>query len=532
MSPDTQDSVLGLQSSALRSGGIAILDFGSQYTQLIARRVREQGVYAEVFACDADADHVNTHAPNGYILSGGPNSIYEDGAPQLPAYLLESGLPVLGICYGMQALTYALGGVVANAPHREYGFAQIEHRRSDNPLFNGIPDQIDVWMSHGDRIERPPQGFEPLAHSDNSPYAAMGNTTRGLYAVQFHPEVNHTPQGAQILRNFVFDICHCEAKWTPAAFITDSVARIRERVGGERVLLALSGGVDSAVAGALLHRAIGDQLVSVFVNTGLLRQDEPEQVVQVFRDEEGMNLIAADATEEFLDALRGITEPEAKRKIIGKLFIDTFSAQARRLEAEGVRFLAQGTIYPDVIESAASSNKSRVIKSHHNVGGLPPDLHFELIEPLRDLFKDEVRAVGTELGLPDSIVWRQPFPGPGLAVRCLGEITWERLETLRAADAIFRDELERAGMLRNGTAQAFAVLLPVKSVGVMGDNRTYEEVIALRAVTTDDFMTADWARLPYDLIARASSRIVNSVRGVNRVVYDVTSKPPGTIEWE
>ena len=532
MSPDAQDAALGTPSSVLRSGGIAILDFGSQYTQLIARRVREQGVYAEVFACDAAADHVNTHQPQGYILSGGPNSIYEDGAPQLPAYLIESGLPVLGICYGMQALTYALGGVVAHAPHREYGFARIEHRSADNPLFNGIPDQIDVWMSHGDRIERPPQGFEPLAHSDNSPYAAMGDTSRGLYAVQFHPEVNHTPQGAQILRNFIFDICGCEAKWTPAAFIEDSITRIRERVGGERVLLALSGGVDSAVAGALLHRAIGEQLVSVFVNTGLLRQDEPEQVVQVFRDQEGMNLIAADATEEFLDALHGITEPEAKRKVIGKLFIDTFSAQARRLEAEGVRFLAQGTIYPDVIESAASSNQSRVIKSHHNVGGLPPDLHFELIEPLRDLFKDEVRAVGTELGLPDSIVWRQPFPGPGLAVRCLGDITWERLETLRAADAIFREELDRAGMLRNGTAQAFAVLLPVKSVGVMGDERTYEEVIALRAVTTDDFMTADWARLPYDLIARASSRIVNNVRGVNRVVYDVTSKPPGTIEWE
>ncbi len=369
MSPDAQPSV-STQPTELRSGGIAILDFGSQYTQLIARRVREQGVYAEVFACDASADHVNTHQPQGYILSGGPNSIYEDGSPQLPDYILASGLPVFGICYGMQALTYALGGVVAHAPHREYGFAQIEHRSTDNPLFNGIPDQIDVWMSHGDRIERPPQGFEALAHSDNSPYAAMGDTSRGLYAVQFHPEVNHTPQGAQILRNFIFDICGCEAKWTPAAFIEDALARIRARVGGERVLLALSGGVDSAVAGALLHRAIGEQLVSVFVNTGLLRQDEPEQVVQVFRDQEGMNLIAVDTTEDFLDALHNVTEPEAKRKIIGKLFIDTFSAQARQLEAEGVRFLAQGTIYPDVIESAASSNKSRVIKSHHNVGGL------------------------------------------------------------------------------------------------------------------------------------------------------------------
>jgi GMP synthase (glutamine-hydrolysing) len=529
---DSQDSVLGTQHSALRSGGIAILDFGSQYTQLIARRVREQGVYAEVFPCDADSEKVNVHQPQGYILSGGPNSIYEDGAPQMPAYILNSGLPVLGICYGMQALTHSLGGVVAGSDHKEFGMAKIVHEAGDNPLFNGIPDEIDVWMSHGDRIEQPPQGFATLAHSGNSPFAAMGDTARNLYGIQFHAEVRHTPQGAQILRNFVLGICGCEAKWSAAAFIEDALSRIRSRVGSERVLLALSGGVDSAVAGALLNRAIGDQLVSVFVNTGLLRKDEPEQVVQVFRDEQKMNLIAVDATEAFLDALHGNTEPEAKRKIIGKLFIDTFSEQARQLEADGVRFLAQGTIYPDVIESAASSNQSKVIKSHHNVGGLPPDLNFELIEPLRDLFKDEVRAVGTELGLPDAIVWRQPFPGPGLAVRCLGDITWERLETLRAADAIFREELENAGMLRTGTSQAFAVLLPVKSVGVMGDNRTYEEVIALRAVTTDDFMTADWARLPYDLLARASSRIVNEVRGVNRVTYDITSKPPGTIEWE
>ncbi len=530
MQTESQSSVLSPSSSALRSGGVAILDFGSQYTQLIARRVREQGVYAEVFPCDAAIEKVNVHQPKGYILSGGPNSIYEEGAPQMPPYVLQSGLPVLGICYGMQALTQALGGVVAGSQQKEFGLARITHTHGNNPLFSGVPDEIDVWMSHGDRIEQPPQGFTPLAHSDNSPYAAMGDFARKLYGVQFHVEVKHTPQGAQILRNFIFDVCGCAAKWSAAAFVEDAIRTIRERVGGERVLLALSGGVDSAVAGALLHRAIGEQLVSVFVNTGLMRQDEPEQVVQVFRDQQHMHLIAVDATEEFLDSLRGVTEPEAKRKLIGKLFIDTFSAQARDLEAEGVRFLAQGTIYPDVIESAAASNKSKVIKSHHNVGGLPPDLHFELIEPLRDLFKDEVRAIGTELGLPDAIVWRQPFPGPGLAVRCLGEITWERLETLRAADAIFREEL--GGALRDGTAQAFAVLLPVKSVGVMGDNRTYEEVIALRAVTTDDFMTADWARLPYELLAKASSRIVNEVRGVNRVVYDITSKPPGTIEWE
>lgn len=518
----------------LRQGGIAILDFGSQYTQLIARRVREQGVYAEVFPCDVDQARVTAHDPRGFILSGGPNSIYEPDAPGLPPYLLASGKPILGICYGMQALTHALGGVVAAAQTREYGTALIMHSGGDNPLFNGMPPELRVWMSHGDRIEKPPDGFEPLASSENSPYAAMGDTGRGLYGVQFHPEVQHTPLGAQMLRNFIFDVCACDAKWSPAAFIDDAVDSIRARVGGERVLLALSGGVDSAVAGALLNRAIGDRLVAVFVNTGLLRQGEPEQVVRVFGDEQGLNLIPVDATEDFLDALRDLTDPELKRKRIGALFIDVFAAQARRLETElgVIRFLAQGTIYPDVIESAASSGKSRVIKSHHNVGGLPDDLHFQLIEPLRDLFKDEVRAVGTALGLPDAIVWRQPFPGPGLAVRCLGTITWERLETLRAADAIFREELERIGMLRTGTAQSFAVLLPVKSVGVMGDNRTYEEVIALRSVTTDDFMTADWARLPYDVLARVSSRIVNEVRGVNRVVYDVTSKPPGTIEWE
>jgi len=518
----------------LRQGGIAILDFGSQYTQLIARRVREQGVFAEVFACDADAAKINGHQPSGYILSGSPHSVYEPDAPQLPTHLLDTGKPILGICYGMQALTHALGGIVAAGQIREYGAAQIMHTGGDNPLFNGLQPEINVWMSHGDRIEQPPPGFIPFATSEGSPYAAMGDVERGYYGIQFHPEVRHTALGTQILRNYIFDVCACEAKWSPAAFIDDAVSAIRAKVGDARVLLALSGGVDSAVAGALLNKAIGERLIAVFVNTGMLRKDEPEQVVNVFRDEQHINLIAVDATEEFLDALRGVTEPEQKRKIIGKKFIDTFADQAKQLEAdlENIKFLAQGTIYPDVIESAGSSTKSRVIKSHHNVGGLPDDLQFELVEPLRDLFKDEVRAVGTTLGLPDSVVWRQPFPGPGLAVRCLGELTWERLETLRHADAIFREELERQGLLRTGTAQSFAVLLPVKSVGVMGDNRTYEEVIALRSVTTDDFMTADWARLPYELLARVSSRIVNEVRGVNRVVYDITSKPPGTIEWE
>jgi GMP synthase (glutamine-hydrolysing) len=516
-----------------RSGGIAVLDFGSQYTQLIARRVRDLGVYAEVFPFDADSAKVNQHKPRGYILSGGPNSIYQPGAPQMPKWLLNKDkarlVPTLGVCYGMQAITHALGGQVAPAEAREYGFAHITHTE-DNPLLHGLPPTLNVWMSHGDRIEQPPPGFVTLAHSDNSPYAAMGDPSRGLYGVQFHPEVAHTQHGTDILGNFVFTVCGCEAHWSPAAFIDDAIQAIRAQVGGEKVLLGLSGGVDSAVVAALLHQAIGDQLTAIFVNTGMLRKDEPADVVRVFREGQGLNLVAVDATEEFLDALHGVTEPEAKRKIIGKLFIDTFAEEARKLE--GVTFLAQGTIYPDVIESSHASKQSKTIKSHHNVGGLPPDLQFKLVEPLRDLFKDEVRKVGSALGLPDHIVWRQPFPGPGLAVRCLGDLTWERLETLREADAIFTEELDNAGLLRNGTAQAFAVLLPVKSVGVMGDNRTYEEVVALRAVTTDDFMTADWARLPYDLLARASGRIVNEVRGVNRVTYDITSKPPGTIEWE
>jgi GMP synthase (glutamine-hydrolysing) len=512
-----------------REGGIVILDFGSQYTQLIARRVREQNVYAEVFPFDADPDRMNQHDPRGYILSGGPNSIYDPGAPQLPYHLLETQKPILGICYGMQAITYALNGVVGPGHAREFGPAKVT-QTADSLLLRGLMPMFQVWMSHGDRIEQPPPGFVSLAHSDNSPYAAIGHVERGIYGVQFHPEVAHTPQGVEILRNFIFDVCGCQDVWSPAAFIDDAIRMIRYQVGDERVLLGLSGGVDSAVAAALIHRAIGDQLTAIFVNTGLMRKNEPQEVVEVFRHGQGMLLVNIDATETFMSALQGITDPEQKRKIIGKLFIDVFAEEARNLE--GVKFLAQGTIYPDVIESAASSQKSKTIKSHHNVGGLPDDLHFELVEPLRDLFKDEVRRVGTALGLPDHIVWRQPFPGPGLAVRCLGEITWERLEKLREADAIFRDELEKEGLLRSGTAQSFAVLLPVKSVGVMGDNRTYEEVIALRSVTTDDFMTADWARLPYDLLARASNRIVNEVRGVNRVVYDVTSKPPGTIEWE
>jgi len=512
-----------------RHGGIAVLDFGSQYTQLIARRVRELGVYAEVFPFDAAPAKINRHQPRGYMLSGGPASVYEPGAPQMPPWLVRGGDPTLGICYGMQAMTHALGGVVAASQSREFGPAQIRQTQ-DSALLRGVAPTLNVWMSHGDRIEQPPPGFQALAQSDNSPFAAMGDPTRGLYGVQFHPEVAHTQQGTDILRNFIFDVCGCEANWSPSAFIEDAIQAIRKQVGNEKVLLGLSGGVDSAVVAALLQKAIGDQLTAIFVNTGMLRKGEPESVVQIFREGQGINLIGVDATEDFLDSLRGITEPETKRKIIGKRFIETFAAEARKLE--GVKFLAQGTIYPDVIESAASSKVSKTIKSHHNVGGLPPDLQFKLVEPLRDLFKDEVRKVGSALGLPDSIVWRQPFPGPGLAVRCLGDLTWERLETLRDADAIFTEELDKAGLLRNGTAQAFAVLLPVKSVGVMGDGRTYDHVVALRAVQTSDFMTADWAELPYALLKKVSGRIINEVRGINRVTYDVSSKPPATIEWE
>ena len=513
----------------LKAGGIAVIDFGSQYTQLIARRIRELGVYSEVYAHDGSAERVNQHQPAGYVLSGGPNSVYEAGAPQLPRFLLDCKRPILGICYGMQLLAAAHGGVVAAAREREYGPAALSHK-PHSPLFDGLAPELQVWMSHGDRIEALPPGFRMLAHTDNSPLAAIGDLERQRYGLQFHPEVRHSPGGAAILGNFLFKICRCQAKWNAAAFIDDAVGRIRAQVGSERVLLALSGGVDSAVAGALIHRAIGDRLTSIFVDHGMLRRGEAEQVVEVFRQQQGMKLIAVNAVEQFLTALAGVTEPEAKRKTIGRLFVAIFNEEARKLR--GIRFLAQGTIYPDVIESAADSAAAKTIKSHHNVGGLPADLRFELVEPLRDLFKDETRKIGEALGLPETVVWRQPFPGPGLAIRCLGELNWERLEKLRAADAIFTGELAAADLLRGGTAQSFAVLLPVKSVGVMGDKRSYEEVLVLRAVTTDDFMTADWARLPYDLLARVSARIVNEVPGVNRVAYDITSKPPGTIEWE
>ena len=507
---------------------IAILDFGSQYAQLIARRVREAQVYCELFPWDALAETVMAIRPKGFILSGGPKSVYQAGAPTILPYIFDSQLPILGICYGMQALTYALGGQVDSSAKREYGPARIE------PLMDTILSGLSqVWMSHGDRITRMPEGFVALAKSENSPFAAMGDMNRRYFGVQFHPEVRHTPNGEQLLKHFAVNICGAKPDWTPASIIEEAVERVRRQVGSERVLAAVSGGVDSSVAAALVHQAVGDQLVAVFVDTGLLRQGEGEQVTSAFRERMHAELVALDAEADFIAALKGVTEPEKKRRIIGEKFIRLFEEQAEHLGKP--RFLVQGTIYPDVVESSAPDrNKTERIKTHHNVGGLPSDMQFELVEPLRYLFKDEVRRVGEALGLPEAMVWRQPFPGPGLGVRCLGEVTAERLARLRAADAILQEELSGAGLIGKEAplSQAFVVLLPVQSVGVMGDQRTYQEAAAIRAVTTEDFMTADWARLPNDLLARVSNRIVNEVDGINRVVYDITSKPPATIEWE
>ena len=506
---------------------VAILDFGSQYTQLIARRVRELGVYSEILPFDAPQSKIDELHPGAYILSGGPASVYEEGAPQLPEFVLESDLPVLGICYGMQLLTRAFGGRVEPAHSREYGMARI-HSISASPLFSGLEGELPVWMSHGDRVTVMPEGFEPLASSDNSPHAAMGRGN--LLGIQFHPEVVHTPQGSQILANFLFKVAGLRATWTARSFVADAIEQIRLAVGDGRVLCGLSGGVDSSVAAALVHRAIGDRLVCLFVDNGLLRKNEAVEVVETFGRNMHMNLVAVDAASRFLTGLAGVSEPEEKRRIIGNTFIRVFEEESARLGQ--FDYLAQGTVYPDVIESAAPERPSAArIKTHHNVGGLPRDLRFKLVEPLRYLFKDEVRRVGLELGLPEEIVWRQPFPGPGLAVRILGPVSKARLDTLRDADAIVRMELRAAGLERE-IWQSFAVLLPVQSVGVMGDNRTYADVVAVRAVTSVDGMTADWAPIPYDVLARMSSRIVNEVPGVNRVVYDVTSKPPSTIEWE
>jgi GMP synthase (glutamine-hydrolysing) len=515
---------------------IAILDFGSQYAQLIARRVRELQVYCELFPWDAPSEQVLALRPKGFILSGGPASVYEPQAPVVPAYVLNRRVPVLGICYGMQALTQALGGQVAASTKREYGSAEME-TLVDNPLIS-LGSQC-VWMSHGDRIQTLPVGFVTLGRSGNSPIALMGDLKRRYFGLQFHPEVHHTPGGKDILRRFVIDICQARPDWTPESIIAVSLKRIRRQVGKQGVLSAVSGGVDSTVATAIIQQAVPDQLIAIFVDTGMLRQGEAIQVATTLQDRLGVELITVNAERQFLKALQGVTAPEQKRRIIGELFIRIFEEQARRLGMPP--FLVQGTIYPDVVESSAPERaKAQRIKTHHNVGGLPDNMSFELVEPLRYLFKDEVRLVGQALGLPAEMVWRQPFPGPGLAVRCLGEVTAERLERLRLADDIFTSELATAGLLRmtatqdrqSGTAQAFAVLLPVQTVGVMGDQRTYQEVVALRAVTTEDFMTADWAHLPHDLLAKIANRIVNEVSGVNRVVYDITSKPPATIEWE
>jgi len=516
---------------------ILILDFGSQYTQLIARRVRELGVYSEIHPWDMDAAALRAFAPRGIILSGGPASVTEAGSPRAPEVVWSLGVPVLGICYGMQTMAVQLGGAVEPGAVKEFGYAEIR-ARGHSRLLDGIEDRVnaeghgllDVWMSHGDRVSALPAGFKGIASTPDVPLAGMADEARGYYAFQFHPEVTHTPQGKRIYARFVHDICGCGSAWTPGNIIADAIAAVRRQVGEGKVLLGLSGGVDSSVVAALLHQAIGEQLTCVFVDNGLLRHHEGDQVMQVFARNLGVKVIRVDAEARFLDALRGVADPEAKRKIIGGLFIEVFDEEATRIE--GVDFLAQGTIYPDVIESAGSkTGKAHVIKSHHNVGGLPEHMKLKLVEPLRELFKDEVRAIGLELGLPAEMVQRHPFPGPGLGVRILGEVTKAAADTLRLADHIFIEELRRAGWY-DRTSQAFAVFLPVKSVGVTGDGRRHEPVVALRAVETVDFMTARWAHLPYELLDICSRRIINEVPGLSRVVYDISGKPPATIEWE
>jgi len=521
-----------VQSDSAADSGremIAVLDFGSQYSQLIARRIRECGVYSELVPFDISLEALARLKPRGLILSGGPASVYEPGAPQLRPEILAAGWPVLGICYGMQLLAQQLGGRVAAASDREYGPARLHLTGPATPLFADLGPELDVWMSHGDRIVELPAGFHVLAETANTPVAAMGDPARRIYGLQFHPEVVHTPQGKQILENFC-RLCGCEMTWTPASFIEAATAQIRATVGRGQVICALSGGVDSAVTATLVQRAVGDQLTAVFVNNGLLREGEVEESLQLFRQHLGLKVDYVDASARFLQVLQGVIDPEEKRKRIGATFIQVFEQEARRLGR--VDFLAQGTLYPDVIESATRDSKAAArIKSHHNVGGLPEDLRFQLVEPLRYLFKDEVRRVGLALGLPEAMVWRQPFPGPGLAVRVIGEVNEERLAVVRAADAIVREEVARAGLARD-VWQYFAVLTPLRSVGVMGDQRTYAHVVAVRAVVAEDAMTADWARLPYEVLARISNRIVNEVPAVNRVVYDISSKPPATIEWE
>ncbi len=506
-----------------------VIDFGSQYSWLIARRVRECGVYSEVVAHNAPWSKVAKLNPKCFILSGGPAGVYEEDAPRAPGYIWEQGLPILGICYGMNTIVHQLGGQVAPAQKREYGLAMLYKSESSVPLFDGLEEAIPVWMSHGDQIIELPQGFVSIAYTENAPIAAIAND-QNIMGIQFHPEVVHTPKGKDILANFLFKVCHFTPSWTPKNFIKQQTTSIRRKVGKGKVICALSGGVDSTVVATLLHQAIGDQLTAIYVNNGLMRREEIERTTRTFKKNLKLNGIYVDATDRFLERLKGVTDPERKRHIIGNEFIKVFEEEAGKIGK--VDYLAQGTLYPDVIESTATvSRASATIKTHHNVGGLPDVMNLKLIEPLRYLFKDEVREVGAALGLPEEMIWRQPFPGPGLAIRIIGEVTRERLEMLRAADWIVMQEIKRAKLYRQ-LWQSFAVLTPLKSVGVMGDYRTYKYTVAIRAVTSEDAMTADWARLPYDVLATISNRIVNEVEGVNRVVYDISSKPPATIEWE
>ncbi len=516
----------------MEAQSIVVLDFGAQYSQLIARRIREQKVFSVVLPCTASVDEIRSYSPVGIVLSGGPSSVYDQGAPTVDGRVFALGLPVLGICYGLQLMAHKLGGKVRAAEKREYGHATVEVLNGSR-LFQALPAEMSVWMSHGDEALELPPGFKLVARTQNAAVAAIEDPKRNLYAVQFHPEVHHTRQGTEILKNFIFGICHARPEWTNQYFIDETVASIRRTVGQGRAICALSGGVDSSVAATLVHRAIGERLTCVFVDNGVLRKNEFEKVQQNLRDKLGLNLLAVDATERFLAKLAGVTDPERKRKIIGNEFIAVFDEEAHRIAQEQghVEWLVQGTLYPDVIESRSVRGPSQTIKSHHNVGGLPEEMELKLIEPLKDLFKDEVRRIGRDLGMPEEILQRQPFPGPGLAVRILGEVTRERLELLREADDIVVGEIKRAGLYTK-IWQSFAVLLPVMSVGVMGDARTYAYTCAIRAVHSEDGMTADVAELPWEVLKRISTRIVNEVRGINRVVYDTTSKPPGTIEWE
>ena len=510
---------------------VVILDFGAQYTQLIARRVREQKVYCEIHPCTLPFEQLRAMQPSAIILSGGPSSVYAEGAPTIDKRVFELGVPILGICYGLQLLAHLLGGKVEQAKEREYGAAKVVIEKPEG-IFHRFAkrESIDVWMSHGDRIVSLPPGFSTIGISGNTPFCAVGNAEKKMYGVQFHPEVVHTPRGSEVLAAFLFDVSGLSPTWTPGAFTEEAVAAVRAKVGEtEHAICGLSGGVDSSVAAILCHKALGDRLTCIFVDNGLLRQGEFEQVCATFRENFHLTLVAIDAKDRFLSALKGVTDPETKRKAIGRVFIEVFEDEAKKVK--DAKFLVQGTLYPDVIESVSHKGPSAVIKSHHNVGGLPDFMKLKLIEPLRELFKDEVRAAGEELGMPKDMLWRHPFPGPGLAIRCLGEVTPERLAVLRAADAIVSDEIRSAG-LYDTIWQSFCVLLPVRSVGVMGDERTYEETCAVRAVTSVDGMTADWSKIPYDVLARISNRVINEVRGINRCVYDISSKPPATIEWE